>query len=357
MWKENTLIQRLRIRFPIIQAPMAGVSMPQLVAAVSNAGGLGSLGAAYLSPLEIKEAIDEIRSLTDQPFAVNLFARENIEKDETLIQKADQHLNKYRTMLGIPSVPSTARLPELESQIEAICREKVPIFSYTFGILDEQIMAQIKRQDTFVIGTATTLDEALLLQKSGVDAIVAQGYEAGGHRGAFDKSRSDPCLGTFALLSQIVQACKLPVIAAGGIMNGKGIAAAMALGARAAQLGTAFLATPESQASATYKQALLQLKTRRTIVTSLLTGKPARMIENEFTRQMQNDLPQIAPFPYQHYLTKGIRTVADKQNLFEWLSLYAGQGFPLASNRPTAEIIPLLVQQTIQAIENLHEKI
>ncbi|MBX3719628.1 MAG: nitronate monooxygenase [Parachlamydiales bacterium] len=357
MWKENALIQRLRIRFPIIQAPMAGVSMPQLVAAVSNAGGLGSLGAAYLSPLEIKEAIDEIRSLTDQPFAVNLFAREHIENNETQIQKADHHLNKYRTMLGIPSVPSTAHLPKLESQIEVICQEKVPIFSFTFGILDEQIMARIKRQDTFVIGTATTLDEALLLQKSGVDAVVAQGYEAGGHRGAFDRTRPDPCLGTLAMLPQIVHACKIPVIAAGGIMTGKGIAAAMALGARAAQLGTAFLATPESHASATYKRALLQLKNRRTIVTSLLTGKPARMIENEFTRQMQNDSPQIAPFPHQHFLTKDIRTVADKQNQFEWLSLYAGQGFPLASNRPTAEIIPLLVQQTILAIQNLHEKI
>ncbi|MBS0653398.1 MAG: nitronate monooxygenase, partial [Verrucomicrobia bacterium] len=306
---------------------------------------------------EIREAIREIRALTDQPFAVNLFARAPVEEDEDLIQKANKHLNKYRAMLEIPSVETTAYLPELEAQIEIICQENVPIFSFTFGILNEQMMARMKNQNIFLIGTATNLDEALLLQKSGVDAIVAQGYESGGHRGAFEKNRPDPCLSTHALISQLVQACKLPVIAAGGIMNGKGIAAVMALGARAAQLGTAFLATPESHASPTYKKALLQLKTRRTIVTSKLTGKSARMIENEFTERMQKDSPPVAQFPYQHFLTKDIRTVADKQNQFEWMSLYAGQGFPLISNLHAAEIIPLLVEQTLQTVQNLHERI
>jgi nitronate monooxygenase len=356
MWNKNRLTQALRIRFPLIQAPMAGITTPRLVAAVSNAGGLGSLAAAYLSPEKIKQDIDEVRALTEQPFAVNLFAPSDTEKDIEREKLAYASLSRFRAELDIPvSLPKNHGMPSFNEQVSLLLEEKIPVFSFTFGTLPLQLLAEFKRQGTFLMGTATTRDEALLLEMSGVDAIVAQGAEAGGHRATFLSPSTDPLLTMPVLCSLLLQSCKTPIIATGGIMNGSHIASALALGIHGVQLGTAFIACAESGASPGYKSALLQSSHAQTVLTACFSGKTARAIENQFTREMHN--APLAAFPCQHFLTQDIRTAAAKSHRPEFLSLYAGQGFPLATNLSASEIIPLLIEQTIASIHALSAQI
>jgi nitronate monooxygenase len=354
MWKENPIVKKCNIRFPIIQAPMAGVTTPRLVAAVSNAGGLGSLGAAYTPPNEIKEAIRKIRDLTEMPFSINLFAPASMPFDEKSIVQAQKFLDQFRKELDIPAhLPDFSELPNFEEQIEVILEEKPPIFSFTLGIPPPLILQRLKKEKIVTMGTATTVDEALLLEKSGVDAVIAQGSEAGGHRATFLDLESDPMLGVTALVPLFSRVLKVPIIAAGGIMNGNGVVSALALGAAAAQLGTAFIACPESGASQPYKDALLHPHEMATIVTTAFSGRPARVLRNKFVKEMQRNNATIAPFPFHNILTKDIRTAAAKANRMDLMALYAGQNYPLITNLPAGEIIPLLVEQTISAIQRL----
>ncbi len=358
MWKENPIVKKCNIRFPIIQAPMAGVVTPRLVAAVSNAGGLGSLGAAYMLPKQIKEAIREIRDLTEMPFSINLFAPASMPYDKKRMAQAQKFLDRFRKELNIPTpLPDFSELPEFEDQIEVILEEKPPIFSFTLGIPPLSILQRLKKEKIVMLGTATTLEEGLLLEKSGVDAVIAQGSEAGGHRATFLNLDYDSMLGTSVLTPLLTHALKVPVIAAGGIMNGDGIASALALGAAAAQLGTAFIACPESGAPSAYKNALLHPHAMATIVSTVFSGKPARVLYNKFVKEMQmNDAP-IAPFPFQTVLTKDIRTAAAKSNRPDLMALYAGQNYPFVTNLSASEIIPLLVEQTVSAIQRLNQNI
>ncbi len=358
MWKENPIVKKCNIRFPIIQAPMAGVTSPRLVAAVSNAGGLGSLGAAYMSPKEIKEAIREIRDLTEMPFSINLFAPASMPYDKKSIAQAQKFLDYFRKELEIPTaLPDFSALPEFEEQIEIILEERPPIFSFTLGIPPLPILQRLKKEKILIMGTATTVEEALLLEKSGVDAVIAQGSEAGGHRATFLDLDYDPMLGISALVPHLAYALKVPVIAAGGIMNGDGIASAFALGAAAAQLGTAFIACPESGAPRAYKDALLHPHSMATIVTTVFSGKPARVLYNKFVKEMQMKNAPIAPFPFQNILTKDIRTTAAKFNRADLMALYAGQNYPLVTNLPAGEIVPLLIEQTVSAIQRLSQNL
>jgi nitronate monooxygenase len=355
MWKENPIVKRCKIRFPIIQAPMADVATPRLVAAVSNAGGLGSLGAAYMSPKAIKEAIREIRDLSEMPFAVNLFVPVSSTYDKKNIARAQKFLDRFRKELDIPRVRSDFfETPEFADQIEIIIEERPSVFSFTFGIPPLPILQRLKREKIFIVGTAATLEEALLLEKSGVDAVIAQGAEAGGHRATFLELANDPMLGISVMIPLFTNSLKIPVIAAGGIMTGAGIAAAFALGATAAQLGTAFIACPESGASRPYKDALLHPHAMTTTVTTAFSGRPARLLRNNFVKEIQEQNASIAPFPYQHLLTKDVRTAAAKMNRADLMSLYAGQNYPLMTNLPASEIIPLLVEQTISAVQKLN---
>lgn len=358
MWLENPIVKICKIRFPIIQAPMGGVATPRLVASVSNAGGLGSLGAAYMSAKEIKESIREIRDLTDQPFAVNLFSCAAGPKDLKQIHDAQRFLDRYRKELGIPSeIPDFSKLPEFFEQFEVILSEKVPVFSFTLGIPPLPLLQSLKKQRTVIMGTATSLDEALLLESNGVDAVIAQGVEAGGHRGTFLDPANDPMLGLSTLVPLFAHSLQIPVVAAGGIMNGDGIASVLALGASAAQLGTAFIACPESGAPRCYKDTLLHPLAAETIITSVFSGRPARVVRNKFIKEMQDHQAPIASFPYQNMLTRDIRTVAAKMNRSDLVSLYAGQNYPLITNLPVSEIIPLLVEQTVGAIQRLSNEL
>lgn len=311
-----------------------------------------------MSPDEIKEAIREIRDLTEQPFAVNLFACASGPKNPRQIQSAQKFLDRYRQELGIPTnAPDASKLPEFFEQFDVILAEKVPVFSFTMGIPSLPLLQSLKKQKTVIMGTATSLDEALLLEGNGVDVVIAQGAESGGHRGTFLDPGNDPMLGLSTLVPLFTHSLQIPVVAAGGIMNGDGIAAVLALGASAAQLGTAFIACPESGAPRPYKDSLLHPHATETTITNVFSGRPARLVKNKFIKEMQELHAPIASFPYQHMLTRDIRTAAAKMNRPDLMPLYAGQNYPLITNLSASEIIPLLVEQTVDAIQRISKEL
>jgi nitronate monooxygenase len=227
---KTELTRKLRIKYPILQAPMAGgPTTPDLVASVSNAGGLGSLGAGYLTPEQIRNAIREIRGKTDRPFAVNLFVPEQPNTSVDTIAEMNDHLNTYRLSLGIAPNPSIPKFAEsFDEQVQVVLEENVSVFSFTFGIPSQHIIQSMKQKGIVVMGTATTVDEAIALEAAGVDAIVAQGSEAGGHRGSFLTGSADTLIGIMALVPQMVDHVSVPVIASGGIMDGRGLVATLA---------------------------------------------------------------------------------------------------------------------------------
>lgn len=336
----------LGVEHPIVQAPMAGgATTPELVAAVSNAGGLGSLGAAYLTPDKVQEQIREVRRLTDKPFAVNLFVPEFFKVYRQEIEYSNELLRPYRDELDIeePGEPASYS-QDFGEQLEACLEEGVPVFSFTFGVLDMPLVRRLKDDDTTVIGTATTVEEGVRLEEVGVDLIVAQGAEAGGHRGTFLGAFEDSMIGTMALVPQIVDAVSVPIVASGGIMDGRGLAAALCLGAGAVQMGTAFLSCEESGIHPSYKEALLRGAENETVVTRAFSGKPARGIKNRFLKEMESYEDELAPYPVQNSLTKDLRSAAQEQDRTEFMSLWAGQGLRLAQPLPSAELITSVIE-------------
>ncbi|TVY01443.1 NAD(P)H-dependent flavin oxidoreductase [Cohnella terricola] len=327
---ETELCRILNIRYPIILAGMAGgPTTASLVAAVSNAGGLGTLGAAYMSPEAIRAAIHEIRVLTKAPFAVNLFST-NARDDNERVGEVQRGLNRMRDELQIPhaSEEPVFTPDRFEEQCSVLIEEKVPVISTAFGLLPERIMKQTRSAGIRVIAMATTVREALMAEAAGCDAIVAQGSEAGGHRGTFDVKTAPmgANIGTMALIPQMVDRVNLPVIAAGGIMDGRGLAAALVLGAQGAQLGTRFLTAAESGAHPSYQEALLKSTEESTVLTTAFSGRPARGIRNRLMREWDETGLEPLPFPTQNTVTRDIRNAAASQNNAEYMSLWAGQG-------------------------------
>ncbi|MFD2370682.1 NAD(P)H-dependent flavin oxidoreductase [Brevibacillus sp. GCM10020057] len=355
MWKANPITSRLRVKWPIIQAGMAGgTTTPELVAAVSSAGGLGTLGAGYLSAERIRLAIREIRQRTDQPFGVNLFIPEKFDGESQVSAPVSAAMNEMREKLGIPADWKVTRFAEpFEEQMAAVVEERVPVFSFTFGLLEQRWLSVLKQQGTTVIGTATTVREAVALEASGVDMITAQGSEAGGHRGSFLPDSPSNLVGTMALVPQIVDRVRIPVIAAGGIMDGRGIAAAFALGAQGVQLGTAFLACVESGAHPLHKQALREASDEATVLTRAFSGKAARGIENDFMIHLAPHENELPPYPVQNALTRDIRSAAAKQNRPEYLCLWAGQAAALSRDVSAGELVSRLVVETERVCRSL----
>jgi len=347
MWETNTLVNLLGIKYPIIQAGMAGgATTPELVAAVSNAGGLGTLGAGYLSPHAIREAVREIRRLTDKPFAVNLMVTEPASADRDAIDKMQGILKRFEKDLGEPfSFENLSLDPQpFEEQLEIVLDEKVPVFSFTFGIPKPFWLEKLKANGTVIIGTATNVQEGLALERAGVNAIVAQGSEAGGHRGTFFKNAENEGIGTMALIPQMVDRVKLPVIASGGIMDGRGVVASLALGAAGVQMGTAFLTSEESGIHPVYKEAIRQARDDQTVMTKAFSGKKARGIENQYIRVMRDFEADILPYPIQNALTKPLRNAAKKHGNKEYMSLWAGQAASLSQNAPAKQIVENVVR-------------
>jgi len=356
MLSSTDFVQRLQIQHPIFQAPLAGGSdTPELVAAVGNAGALGFIGAAYLSPEQIAEAGRAVRSNTSRPFGINLFAPTPSPFDAS-IEAAKKRLEPYFSELGLPA-PSTPGKPAygFPEQLAAALETGASVFSFTFGVIPSEAIKSIKAQGMFLMGTATTVEEALVLEKAGVDAIVTQGSEAGGHRGTFNGDFAAAMVGTISLVPQVADAVRIPVIASGGIMDGRGIAAALALGACAVQMGTAFLTCKESGTPDAYKEAILQAREDQTRITRAFSGRPARGIVNRFMEEMElgDKASEIPGFPLQNALTRPLRTAAAKQGRAEFLSLWAGQGVRMARRQSAAELIARLVKETDEAIQRL----
>lgn len=343
----TNLIKKLGIQFPIIQAPMAGgATTPELVAAVSNAGGLGSLGAAYMAPTEIIQAIRKIRALTKKPFSVNLFIPGEYYAKPEKMQKACDDIQNCCGELNI-KIKSVAEpyAPSFEEQIYIVLEEKVPIFSFTFGMLDSKWITEFKSNQTILIGTATTLAEAYALEKSGIDIIVAQGSEAGGHRGTFLGEAEKALTGLISLIPQFVDHVKIPVIAAGGIMDARGITASMTLGAAGVQMGTAFLSCPESGVHTKYKQALLAQKQDCTAMTRAFSGKLARGIQNKFITRMAAKKGNILDYPIQNALTRIVRKKSEADGCIDFMSLWAGQSVYLSKGVSAGELINQLATE------------
>src|SRR5450631_1683986 len=284
-WNRNRLTVKLGIDYPIIQGPLGGLSSQQLTAAVSNFGGLGSFGAHGLAPEAIKDVIAQIRSLTSKPFAMNLWVSMEDEgarkSDESAFNRSLAPLAVHIAALGAPrpEYEPYSRM-RFEDQARVLLDEKVPVFSFIYGIPTREILEECRAKHIVTIGTATTPEEGAALQDAGVDAVVASGFEAGGHRGSFLRSAEDSLTGMFSLVPQIADVVNVPVIAAGGIADARGVVAAMVLGAEAAQMGTVFLACEESGASLVHRQALQGKKAGHTALTKGFTGRLARAIHN-----------------------------------------------------------------------------
>jgi len=344
----------LKVRYPIIQAPMAGSDSPQFVAAACNAGVLGSLGGQYRTPEELKNAIAEIRNLTDKPFGVNLFALpdQTVPSDEQ-IEQASAALDRYYEQFGIsrPSTQTVKSSIDPEAQLRVILDARVPVFSFTLGIPKDSWIRAFKKESIILIGAATNVKEARALEAAGVDAITAQSTEAGGHRGTFIGPYEKSMIGGMALIPQVVDAVKIPVVAAGGIMDGRGIAAAFALGAQGVQLGTAFLTVAESPVHAAYKKAIREHDADDTIITKVFSGGAARGIDNEFIAENRNK--PLLPFPYHNSLTRPFRKIANETGQIGYTNLWSGQGGRLARAGTIDELVKQLMSETEDALKKL----
>ena len=343
----NEFLKRLNIEHPIIQGPLGGgPSTPELVAAVSNAGGLGSLGAAYLTPDQITDDIRRIKSLTDKPFQVNLFAGgwdANAHADpQPMLEILAEIHHAFGLLPPAPPLPKPDPFPD---QLEAVLDAQPHIFSFTFGIPDPDSMARLKQRGILILGTATTAAEARLLADAGVDAVVAQGAESGAHRGTFAGPFESSMVPTLELVSGIVAAVHQPVIASGGLMDGRDIAASIAAGASAVALGTAFLVSTESGAPQVHKEAILNAERDSTVITRAFSGRPARGLPNKFIQTLIDRGYAILPYPLQNAFTRAMRTAAAQQGNPDFLSLWAGQGLTRARAMSAGALVNALVAE------------
>jgi nitronate monooxygenase len=339
----RTLLDLFGIALPIIQAPMAGFTTPEMAIAVSETGGLGSLPSALYTPPQLREALDRVRAGTANPINVNFFCHDDPVEDTTHNAAWRDALAPYYAEAGIKDIPLpvNGRKPFDEAYC-AIAEEYRPeIVSFHFGLPAAALLERVRRTGARIISSATTVAEARWLEENGVDAVIAMGAEAGGHRGNFLTQDMATQMGTMALLPQVVDAVKVPVIAAGGISDRRGVAAAIALGAAAVQVGTAYLVTPEANTSAVHRNALAA-RDRATAITNVFTGRPARGIVNRLMRDHGplSDLPPA--FPTAGSMLVPIKTAAEAEGRDDFSSLWAGQSFPLAAAMPAADLTRML---------------
>ena len=349
---QTVLTQRLGLAHPIIQAPMAGGGdTPALVAAVSEAGGLGSIGAAYLTADQLRDTVKAVRSQTARPFGVNLFAPMQAPAAPADMTDALARVAPFYAELGLPAPEAPAPAgTSFDALFPTALDSGAAVLSFTFGLLPEDAVRAVKERGMLLAGTATTVEEALALERLGVDLVVAQGAEAGGHRGTFAGPFEAAMVGTMALVPQMVDAVAAPVVASGGIMDGRGIAASLALGACGVQMGTAFLTCAEAGIAEVYREAILNAREDGTRLTRAFSGRPARGIANRFMEAAEG---APLPFPMQNALTRPLRTAAAKQGRAEFLSLWAGQGVRMARRQTAAELMARLAEETAAAVGRL----
>jgi len=343
----SSFASRLGIEHPLIQAPMSGSTPPALVAAVSNAGALGSLGAGYLEPAAVIEQAAQIRALVDRPYAIGLFVLpDEFEADMAAVAKAREQLDALMAREGLAvrtSLPPSWA-PRFSDQFAALCEARPAAAIFAFGLVTPAQLRELHRRDIYVIGTATTVAEARAWADAGADAVSMQGAEAGGHRGSFLHQAEDAMIGLFALLPLAVRAVNIPVIAAGGIMDGRGMLAAEVLGAAASQLGTAFLTCPECSAAEAWKRDLPHAEEHRVTTIRSFSGRAARGLRNRFVEAM----PQAAaglPYPVLNALTAPLRRAAAEAGRGDLLSEWCGQAAGLVRPQPAAELVARLMHE------------
>jgi nitronate monooxygenase len=343
--------RRLGIALPIVQGPFGGgLSTVALASAVSNRGGLGSYGAHILSPEAIGGVVDELRRATSAPFAVNLWVSDHdpggLSATSEELERHLEPLRPYFRELGLDDPPLPARFhPSFDAQIDALLEARPPIFSFVFGIPKPSILVACRRRGIVTMGAATSLAEARALEEAGVDVIVATGSEAGGHRPSFLARAEDVLMGTFALTPLVADRVRTPVIAAGGIVDRRGLLAARVLGAQAVQVGTAFLACDESGASAAHKALLFTDRAEDTVLTRAFTGRLARGLRNRWTDEMASRLGDLPPFPIQSYLVGELKRAAVAAGRTDLVSLWSGQAAPNLRHTTAAEVLTSLTQE------------
>ncbi|MEL0538500.1 nitronate monooxygenase [Staphylococcus debuckii] len=354
MWSDTKVSEQLGIKYPIIQAGMAGNTTPELVAHVSESGGLGTIGAGYFSLERLASEIDAVKALTSQPFAVNLFVPNQQRMLPAQVDLMNAWLSPYRRALNLEEpVINLSQTQLLEAQIDLLIEKQVPVASFTFGIPDEKLIRKMHNHHIVVMGTATSIAEAAANEKAGMDMIVVQGSEAGGHRGSFLKEKGEyPMVGSISLIPQTADAVSIPVIAAGGIMEGRGVLASLILGASGVQMGTAFLTSQESGADVAYKQAILNSTDTSTVLTNAFSGKMARGIRNDFINYLSEFNGEVPGYPIQNQLTSAIRKASTAQHNDKLMSLWSGQTPKLATSRSARDIITTIVQQIEDMTQN-----
>ena len=351
----NAFLNRIGMTIPIIQAPMAGVSTPELASSVSRAGGLGSLGVGNVDAGRARDMIRKVRTLTDRPFNVNLFCHHppvaDPQKESAWLRLLSSHFSKFGARPSESLREIYNSFVTDEAMLTMLLEERPSVVSFHFGLPPADRITALKSAGIILLATATNLSEGRRLCDAGIDAIVAQGYEAGGHRGVFDPSIDDECLPTLTLTRQLVDALPLPIIAAGGIMDGAGIAAAMAVGACAAQLGTAYLLCPESSVDAGFRAALLARPPRPTVITNAISGRPARSLANRFTAIGESvDRQSIPDYPRAYDAGKHLHSAAMQKGEFGYGAQWAGQGFSQSRAMPAAELTRQLDEELTNAL-------
>ncbi|WP_339927017.1 nitronate monooxygenase [uncultured Cobetia sp.] len=355
--KRTSMGELLGVELPIIQAPMAGVSTPQLAAAVCNAGGLGSLGAGATDAAGARRMIQELQSLTDKPFNINVFVHQapvhDTERQTEWLKWLAPHFQAFDTEPPTQLDALYTSFADDPDMLAMLLETRPPIVSFHFGLPSSQAIGALKTAGISLFATATCLEEAIAIERAGLDAIVAQGFEAGGHRGMFDPQAEDAELSTAALTRLLVHETHLPIIAAGGIMDGAGIAAALACGAVAAQLGTVFIACPESSADDAYRDALTGSAAHHTRMTSIVSGRPARILANRFASLMEEPSRLTPPdYPLSYAAGKALNAAARSKGETGFGAQWAGQGAPLARAMPAEELMDVLKQEWIEESGN-----
>ncbi len=350
MTKVSALLALLGIEHPIIQAPMAGVSTPELAAAVSNSGGLGSLGVGASSVEQARAMIRATRALTERPVNVNLFCHRPATADAKREAAWLAHLAPRFAEFGAKPPTQLREIYETfvgnDAMLAMLLEERPAVVSFHFGLPAVEWISKLRAAGVVTLACATNLVEAIQCEQAGVDAIVAQGVEAGGHRGVFEPERGDDGIGTFALVRMLALKCRVPVIAAGGMMDGRGIAAAMSLGAAGAQLGTAFVLCPESSANAAYREQMKSDRAHHTRITAAISGRSARGLPN---RMYEDGTPGLPDYPIAYDAAKALHAAASARRSHEFAAYWAGQGAPLARELPAATLMRDLVQEWREA--------
>lgn len=356
MWTDTEVSRRLGIATPIIQGPFgSGLSAVDLVVAVSEAGGLGSFGVHHLETAGIEAVAKQIRSRTNRPFALNLWVPLH-DSDDPQISDVDfarnvELLSPYFQELGVATPIRPQRYgPRYEEQIEAVLDVRPAVFSFVFGIPSPEILQRCKQLEILTVGAATTADEAIALDRAGVDMIVASGLEAGGHRISFLRPAKESLTGTFALIPQVVDAVKAPVIAAGGIADGRSIAAALTLGAQGVQIGTAFLACEQSAAGALHRERLFSSDAKRTALTRLFSGRLARSIRNRLLDELQAHETTVPQYPIHGWFMGQLKAAAIAQGRTDLMSLWCGQAAPLLRHKDAMALMASLVSETSEIL-------